>query len=115
MGYKMKAKFDSTCKECGKSTKEGEEIYYDRDSKAACNDLDCYKKQGGSAIEFPKSGGGGYKPAPLRPIADRIIDTNEALKNAVEQYKGLAKIIPIPEKDVATFLESLTKTAVGAR
>lgn len=112
----MKAKFTSSCKVCGKETKENvDEIFYDRDTKIACGDLECYKKQGGSAIEFPKSGGGGYKPAPLRPIADRISDTNEALKNAVEQYKGVSKEIPMKEEDIAVFIESLTKTAVGAR
>ena len=90
----MKAKFTSACKVCGKETKENvDEIFYDRDTKIACGDLECYKKQGGSAIEFPKpGGGGGYKPAPLRPIDERIEDTNKALENAVTQYQKVSKM-----------------------
>ena len=92
-----------------------DKYHYDKDTKIACSDLECYKKQGGSAVEFNKGGGSSYKPAPLRPIAERITDTNLALDNAVEQYKKVSKEIPIPEDQVATFLESLTKTAVSSR
>lgn len=115
MGTKMKAKFDSACKKCGNATKEGEDIFYDYDTKVACGNLECYKEQGGSAIEEKKTGGGGYKPAPLRPIAERQADVKSTMDFAVGLLQEVCKKVPIPEDQMATFLESIVKTTVSSR
>ena len=121
MGKKIKAKFTSTCPECQKEVKEGEEIYYDaenhnKNGKAiVCKDLECYKKQGGAPIEFSKGGGGYGKPQlTMAQMEERMKAIHEkALPLALETVK---KIMEMKEfkglqiEDALVAVESFTRT-----
>ena len=120
----MKAKFDSACKKCGNATKEGEDIFYDYDTKVACGNLECYKEQGGSAIEEKKKSSGGYG-APPRTALEKITDCdaisnyvlNTLLPNVVQglDSQDATSTTVISKDQKLVFVESLVKTIMGAR
>ena len=121
MGKKIKAKFGSTCPECNTSITEGTDIYYDGEHKnkngkaIVCSNIDCYKKQGGSSIEFQKSGGGYSKPALTIPqMEERMKAIHEkALPLAIEtviKIRGMKEFKDLGTDDAVVAIESFTRT-----
>lgn len=52
----IQAKFEGTCKHCGKSWKVGEQINYSKDPKAVCIDSGCFEKQKGLILKAAQAG-----------------------------------------------------------
>ena len=52
----IQAKFEATCKHCGKPWKVGDQINYSKDPKAVCIDSGCFEKQKGLILKAVQAG-----------------------------------------------------------
>ena len=48
MGTKITAKYSGMCKTCGEAWNVGQGMYYQKEPKAMCTDLECFTEQGGT-------------------------------------------------------------------
>lgn len=48
MGTRITAQYKGDCKSCGEDWAVGNQIYYQKEPKAICKDLECFKEQGGT-------------------------------------------------------------------
>tara|TARA_R100001530_G_scaffold131496_1_gene103198 strand:+ start:1359 stop:1769 length:411 start_codon:yes stop_codon:yes gene_type:complete len=48
MGTKITAKYSGMCKTCGETWNVGQDMYYQKQPKAMCTDLECFTEQGGT-------------------------------------------------------------------
>ena len=81
----MQAKFDSGCKKCDRTWKEEDPIFYQKEPKAVCSDLDCFKEQGGKIFDTPYNANK-TQAKTFRPF-----------RSAEEKQKDVLTFLAIPE------------------
>ena len=103
MGSKIKAKFDGGCKICGADWAVGDDLFYQKNPKAICNDESCFNQQGGtvSQFSFNKKEDVIVTKLPDVEVGDTVKQVADILQQYIVVAHHLTKSL-YPELDVNT-------------